>query len=392
MNETQQYQRYQELQQWVGWTDEDGLRVAEAGQLVRPALPALIDDFYDEIARHPDARQVITGGQPQIERLKATLHTWVTELFSGVYDEDYVAKRWRVGHRHVEIGLNQVYANAALGRLRRGLEAVLATQLSHDAARLNALRQSLMTLLDLDLAIIGDAYQSEFTAKQQRMERLATIGQVAGGVAHELRNPLNVVKTSVYYLQHIKPANPEKTRDHLERISRQVEVADNVISALSDFAKLPMPNKRPTQLAACIDQVLSAETFPENVEVTVSCPANLPLVLVDDKQLRIAVSNLVRNAREAMPDGGQLTIECRQSDGYVEISVSDTGVGIAPEHITKILQPFFSTKARGIGLGLALTRAILDKNSGTLKVDSELGRGSTFVVRLLPAPPGALDT
>ncbi|MBI3864138.1 MAG: PAS domain-containing sensor histidine kinase [Planctomycetia bacterium] len=386
MNDPQHVRRYQELQCYVGWTDDDAARVASVGALLDPHLPPLVDDFYAEISRHPDAQKVITGGEAQVARLKTTLVAWLQQLLSGEYDADYVGRRWRVGYRHVEIGLNQVYTNAALSRLRRGLNAVLGECLQDDPARLTAVRQSLMTLIDLDLAIIEDAYQTEYTARQQRIERLATIGQVAGGVAHELRNPLNVVKTSVYYLLNARQANPEKLKDHLQRIGRQVEVADDVISALSDFAKLPVAEQRPTDLAACIGGVLKAEALPSNIATNLSCPATLPRVLVDDKQVRIAFGNLIRNARDAMPDGGRLDIQATGADGHVDIAVSDTGVGIPAEHLRQIMEPFFSTKARGIGLGLALTRAILDKNKGSLRVTSEVGKGSTFVVRLVSAP------
>jgi signal transduction histidine kinase len=388
MNDQQHVLRYTELQAYVGWTDDDAVRVASVGALLDPYLPALVDDFYAEIARHPEAQKVITGGDAQIERLKTTLVAWLRELLSGRYDADYVARRWRVGYRHVEIGLNQVYTNAALSRLRRGLNAVLATCLADEPVRLTSVRQSLMTLIDLDLAIIEDAYQTEYTARQQRIERLATIGQVAGGVAHELRNPLNVVKTSVYYLLNARQPNPEKIKDHLQRIGRQVEVADDVISALSDFAKLPVPEQRPTDVASCIGAVLKAETLPPNIAVHVSCPDSLPHILVDDKQVRIALGNLVRNARDAMPDGGRLEIRAAGGDGTVEIAVADSGVGIPPDQLRRIMEPFFSTKARGIGLGLALTRAILDKNKGSLRVSSEVGQGSTFFVRLMAAPSG----
>src|SRR5688500_17362484 len=97
--------RYQELQAYVGWADGQAREVAAVAGLVEPHLPALVDDFYAEIDRHPDARKVITGGAAQVERLKGTLLAWLRELFSGRYDADYVARRWRVGWRHVEIGL-----------------------------------------------------------------------------------------------------------------------------------------------------------------------------------------------------------------------------------------------------------------------------------------------
>jgi hypothetical protein len=117
--------RYRELQQYVGWVDEDAQRVKAIGPLVDAQLTELIDDFYDEIDRHPNARKVISGGTQQIERLKGTLITWLRELLSGQYDADYVRRRWRVGGRHVEIGLDQVYTNVALSRLRTGLVRIV---------------------------------------------------------------------------------------------------------------------------------------------------------------------------------------------------------------------------------------------------------------------------
>jgi signal transduction histidine kinase len=109
-------------------------------------------------------------------------------------------------------------------------------------------------------------------------------------------------------------------------------------------------------------------------------------ILADGHQLRIVFGNLVRNARDAMPDGGVLRIAVREAQDRVEIEVSDTGVGIRGEDLGKIMEPLFSTKARGIGLGLAITRAILDKHNATIAVASEPGRGTTFTVRLAAAP------
>jgi signal transduction histidine kinase len=391
------FRRYRELQAYVGWTDADARRVHAVGPMLEPVFKALIDDFYEEIERHPEARKVITGGPAQIERLKGTLTTWVQQLFSGPYDSAYVLRRWRVGRRHVEIGLDQVFTNVALSRLRRGLILALHDRWPDpspcpppdDGGRagrgdeLTATLRSLNTLLDLDLATIEDAYQAEYLARQQRSERLAVIGQVAGGVAHELRNPLNVVKTSVYYLLNAKRATPEKKDEHLQRIERHVLLADGVITALSNFARLPVPNLRAFPLQQCVQEVLDANPLPENCAVTVHCPPSLPPVLADIDQVRIVFSNLVRNAREAMsPNGGCLTITGCQVGDAVEVAFTDTGMGISPDHLGRIMEPLYSTKARGLGLGLAIARAILDKNKGNLRVASEPGHGSTFTVRL----------
>jgi signal transduction histidine kinase len=386
MNAERLYDRYRELQSYVGWSDGDERRIVAIADVLEPHLPALIDDFYAEIERHPEASKVITGGPAQIARLKGTLVQWIRELFLGRYDAEYVARRWRVGWRHVEIGLDQVYTNVALSRLRTGMNRILQESWTGDPVALRETVRSLDKLLDLDLAIIEDAYQVEYVTRLQRIERMATLGQVAGGVAHELRNPLNVVKTSVYYLLNARHSTADKQAEHLRRIERNVELADKVISALSNFARIPVPNLRPIVVTTIVRDALEANPPHEAIDVVVNCPEAVPSVLGDPDQLQIVLANLIRNASDAMPDGGRLSIKAAVRDSRVELEVADTGAGIAPGDLARIMEPLYSTKARGLGLGLAIARTILDKNQGSLHVESEPGQGSTFTVRLTLAP------
>lgn len=207
MDPNKLYCRYQELQQYVGWTAEDARLVQSIAGLLEPHLPALIDDFYTEIERHPRASKVITGGAEQVARLKGTLMNWLRELFSGRYDRDYVARRWRVGWRHVEIGLDQVYTNAALSRLRRGLLRALDHCWQGEHSTALAVRQALNTLLDLDLAIIEEAYQAEYTARQQHMERrlaeaeIGRLNQDLNQRARELQTLLDVIPLGIAIAQ-----------------------------------------------------------------------------------------------------------------------------------------------------------------------------------------------
>jgi signal transduction histidine kinase len=275
-----------------------------------------------------------------------------------------------------------VYTNVALSRLRTGLIRVLQESWDDDRAELRETVRSLNKLLDLDLAIIEEAYQAEYSSRQQRIERMATLGQVAGGIAHELRNPLNVVKTSVYYLHNAKNPTREKLAEHLARIERQVTLADEVITTLSSFAKMPLPNLRPFCIADSVQQTLELSSPSNNIELVVDCPASLPLALGDMSQLQIVLGNLIRNARDAMPDGGRLSITATHVGDKLEIAVADTGIGIPPENLGRVTEPLFSTKARGLGLGLSIARSILDKNKASLQVVSEPGRGTTFTVSL----------
>lgn len=375
-------QRFCELQAYVGWTDQDAARVVSAAPVLEPYLSAIVDDFYEEIERHPAAQQVITGGDEQIERLKQTLINWLRELLSGVYDEAYAARRWKVGLRHVTIGLSQIYTNMALSRMKKGLLRALRECWTGDEETMFGVVTSLGTLFDIDLALIQEAYESEHNSLLQRTERMATLGQVSGGIAHELRNPLNAIKTSVYFLSHAKNPTPEKTTEHLDRISRQVDGANRVVTALSDFARQREATLTPFSLRDCLDTLLTTQPPPDNVRLTISIPDDLPRVMGDSEQLQIVIGNLLRNAADAIEESGEIAVTAELRDAEVHVRVRDTGKGISRDDLPKITEPLFTTKARGIGLGLAITRAILEKHGSKLAVESVQGEGTTFTLKL----------
>ncbi len=379
------FERYQDIQRYVGWTQADADRMRAAAPFVESSFIELIDDFYREIAEHEATHKVITGGDAQVERLKGTLRAWLKELVTGPYDMKYAERRFRVGYRHVEIGLKQIYVEAAMSRLRNGLLRTLGRNwpTERGVSELAATMRSVNTVMDLDLAIIQDAYETASNDRLMRVERLAAIGRVAGGVAHELRNPLNVMRTSVYFLRNSKNATPEKIAEHLQRIERQVAVSDSVITSLSEFAKLASPNLQPTSIHDLLKNSAPLDSWPDNVELIFQIPEDLPKALADEKQMTIVFSNLIRNGCESMTSGGHLTLSARHVQDHIEVAVADTGCGIAAEDLPRIREPFRSTKARGIGLGLALSLAILEKNRGTLNVASEVDHGSTFTVVLM---------
>ena len=382
MDQQHLFERYQDLQKYVGWTEADAHRIQAVATLIEPHIPALIDDFYAEIKRHPAASKVITGGEAQVERLKETLRAWLARLFTGVYDSNYVLARWQVGLRHVEIGLDQVYTNVALSRIRNDLVDVLFKLWQSPQPELTLTIKSLNRLLDLDLAIIEDAYQYEFLLRQKRIERLVILGQMASGIAHELRNPLNVVRTSIFFLKNAKNASAEKKDEHLERIGRQVAVANDVITALSDFAKLPLPITEPIRVKELLTEVLAGVQMPKSISPSISCNDQMPAIVGDRRQLSIVFGNLIRNAVESMPQGGQLQLQTIPDGTCICVEIRDTGHGISPQDIRRIFEPFFSTKARGIGLGLAITKAIVENHRGQLLVTSQPGEGTCFTVRL----------
>jgi signal transduction histidine kinase len=217
-----------------------------------------------------------------------------------------------------------------------------------------------------------------------RKERLAILGQLAGGVGHELRNPLGVISNAVYYLQAINPESDETTQEYLNIISSEVRDAEKIISDLLDFARTRTPERRGIGVSELVAKVLERKPPPEDVQVKTEFPEDLPEVYVDPDQINLVLINLVVNAYQAMLEGGKLVIEADVIGDEVRLAIKDDGIGISPDHMKKLFEPLFTTKAKGIGLGLAVTKNLVETNQGTIKVESVKGVGSTFTV-ILPA-------
>ena len=376
-------ERYRELQQYMGGADGHAERVRAAAPKLMPFLPGLIDGFYAELESPPQPNRVNIDDRQQLARLKASLVLWLEGLLRGEYDSELMMRRVRVGQRHLEVGLDQVYTNAALSRLRAGLIRVLAGVWQGTIEDLMATVESLNLLFDLDLALIQKAWEAE-ELRLRRTERFATISQISGGIAHELRNPLNAVKVSVYYLLHAKNLTPEKLGEHLGRIDRQADKADAVIKALSAFTRIHPPALEPFDIAGTIQESVNAVCIPDDVIVEFDVDPGMK-ALGDTEQIQIVLGNLVRNAVDAMPAGGRLTIIADRDDDQVNIQVRDTGIGIQPHDLSLIMEPLFTTKAHGIGLGLATASEIVQQHDGSIAVESEPDRGCTFTIQLKSA-------
>jgi PAS domain S-box-containing protein len=214
-------------------------------------------------------------------------------------------------------------------------------------------------------------------------EKLAVIGQLAGGVSHELRNPLGAIKNAVYFLNMVLEKPEPEVKETLEILEKEVAISERIISSLLDFARSKPPTRRKVNINDVIQETLSRIKVAENVAVASHLEEVLPILLADPDQLGQVFENIVINAIQAMPKGGQLTVTSQSpSPKWVTIAFSDTGVGIPEENREKLFTPLFTTKAKGIGLGLTITKTIVEAHGGTIEVQSEVGKGSTFTVKL----------
>ena len=224
-----------------------------------------------------------------------------------------------------------------------------------------------------------------------RSEKLAAIGQLSGGVAHDLRNPLGAIKNSVYMVDKqltaagILDDNP-KLRHYLEIIDQQITRSNRIITDLMTFARVGSPELTETHLAKVLEECLDTMVLNDNINVSQQIDSDLYPVMADSEQLQRVFVNLANNAQEAMPNGGQITITAQIANNHVEIAFTDTGEGISEENIGKIFDPLFTTKTKGTGLGLAVCHEIVLQHGGTISAhrNEEASGGTTFKV-LLPA-------
>ena len=217
-----------------------------------------------------------------------------------------------------------------------------------------------------------------------RREKLAVLGQVAAGVGHELRNPLGVMSNAVYYLQTVLADADENVRDYLSIIKNEIAGSERIVSDLLDSVRTAPPRPEAVGVAELIAQTLIKLSIPSSVTVKLDVPPTIPPLLVDAPQIHQVLRNLISNGVEAMPEGGTLEIRAATGDGgdKITVSVRDTGIGMTPEQLGKLFQPLFTTKARGIGLGLVVVRNLTQANGGNIEVQSEAGKGSVFSVTL----------
>jgi PAS domain S-box-containing protein len=216
-----------------------------------------------------------------------------------------------------------------------------------------------------------------------RKEKLAVLGQLAGGVGHDLRNPLGAINNAVYFLNMVLEEPDPEVKETLEILSKEVKTSEKIISSLLDFARAKPPTRRKVNINEVVQEALSRIAVPENVEVVSQLDEALPIILADPDQLVQVFGNIILNAAQAMPEGGHLVVKSEvPSPEWVAVSFTDTGVGISEEDLEMNFEPLFTTKAKGVGLGLAVTRTLVEGHGGIIEVESEVGVGTTFTVRL----------
>ncbi len=221
----------------------------------------------------------------------------------------------------------------------------------------------------------------EAQEKLVQSEKMAILGQIASGIAHDLRNPMGVIGNVAYYLDSKIGEDQPKLKKHISIINYQIKLSNQIITNLLNFARPIELRLRPFDILALVEEVLSGFEL-KGIKIIKKFPSALPYCEVDKEQIQQVFTNLITNASQAMPQGGKFTISVKEREGKLVIDFSDTGKGISPNDLQNIFKPFFTTKSKGIGLGLALCQRIIEQHSGSIKASSKSGKGSIFTIML----------
>lgn len=282
---------------------------------------------------------------------------------------------WKTGLRFQRL-FDEVAATVQVAALRLGGERLPRP------SRSRGIVEQLRSLVEGIDRIIEDRRQRE--REVLRADQLAMVGQIAAGVAHELRNPLTSVKMLV------QTNLREATRlgfpsEDLEIIEQEIRRMERCLQQFLDFARPQKPERRPVSLTALVDQtfaLVEGRSRRQHVAVRLNRPAIPVVAEADEDQIRQLIVNLVLNALDAMPDGGEIEVRLERQDDLAELSILDTGPGIAESLFPTLFDPFVSTKETGIGLGLAVSHRIAVGHGGTLSAVNRPQGGACFMLRL----------
>ena len=321
---------------------------------------------------------LIVDRDGRIQMLNQQVVEWfgyAREELLGEPVEKLLPERYRHGH----VSMRHNYSQAPVTRPMGRGEDLLAQRSNGNCFPVDISLHPLK-LGDQQTVILTYIVDATERKAQEKLQKLALLGQLAASVAHEIRNPLGVIRNSSYYLNLLDDQLEKEARECVEDIDREVENANRIVNELLDFTRESTPTSEVFPLREAVQQALEYARVPESIQVELD--VDEVNVTADRGQIERLLSNVIRNAVQASDESGVIRVQTTITGNQVQIEIADQGTGIASEHLTKIFEPLFTTKAKGVGLGLALARRYAEGNGGQLKVASTSETGTTFCLIL----------
>ncbi|MEI6232359.1 MAG: protoglobin domain-containing protein [Planctomycetota bacterium] len=371
-------------------TDVTALRAAKP--VVERYADAFVERFYGYLLEFEGTRAFISN-PAVLKRLLDAQRWYLLSLFDAKFDSAYYDQRCLIGQTHFRVGLDFKWYVGAYGLYLNYFSPIFDAHFADDPTQRRAIQAAYQRVLLMDMAIVLESFHQRDKAalemsKDQvlHQEKLATVGLLVSGLAHEIGNPLASIQ-AICDSQLRKPIEPV-IAERFTRIRTQVVRIVNIVGQLINFARPAPAVWTPVDINAVIESALEIARLARNaksVEVKLQFDRTLPLIDALSEQLSQVFLNLFLNAMDAVGEQcGILEVTTSRQNSHVVVKIQDNGCGISDENLSRIFEPFFSTKdvGKGTGLGLHVSLSIIDRHCGRIQCDSSVGRGTLFTITL----------
>ena len=392
----------QTLLSFLKFSQQDEEHLKALSEVFAPHIPDIVHSFYQHLQEFEETASLLTD-ELITKRLLDVQQSYLERLTEGNYDQQYAAERSQIGHTHNRVGLAPRWYIGTYNLYLHLLVPLICEAYRNEPERAQNAILALTKVLMLDMQLAIEAYieRQQLEAQIIQSERFAAIGQLAARVAHELRNPLSSVELNLELLADEVADGPEmdvaEANDLLKSIHNEVERLANIVSEYLVSARLPRFEFEHESLNTVVQAFCDfIEPQLEQAQITFSIELaeNLPFTLLDAEQIQCVLHNLFKNAIEAMPSGGDFSIQTGVESSRIVLRISDTGVGIPVSDQKRIFDPFFTTKKGGTGLGLSLAGEIIKHHQGTILCRSVVDQGTQFIITfpIRDEEPGGSET
>jgi signal transduction histidine kinase len=366
----------------IGTLDTE--RLAELRPILERHVTDIVNRFYDHLLAFDELKPLLAD-RATVARLKGFQRDYLMSLVTGPYDSSYARDRFRIGKTHDRIGLEPEWYLGTYGMYLDLLVPLIRDGFASQPDRGYEALAAVTKVMILDMQLVLRAFHGLRQKRAvERTEKLAAVGELAASIAHEVRNPLAGMRGALQILRKdlaIRPSNLEV----VDEVVAQIDRLENLVRDLLTYARPAEPQRQSFDVQELIDRVLQhVKESLDGASITVHRvygPSTGHLV-ADPRQMEQVFINLIHNSVQAMPEGGTLSVTTRAVDRNLVITFRDTGDGIATADLQKVMQPFFTTRHRGSGLGLPIVKRITETHGGTLELRSEKGEGTTAIVTL----------